>query len=315
MSHQSHLCLLPPCTLVAKPLSQRFAESSGPLVSQSEGNALPLPSQHHPGGPTASPRSYFHSWWQCWLMAWLDTRSQPDIAPDDVCTKLHGELHGRNPPQSTWQIKNMSGKKRLEEAGTVEDTCTPSAWSLGSFIILSKGPKVNKLKVSQGPTALTAKYGQGKGPIAKQTQQWDAISSKQRTSLQPEVEEAAKLSQEEEHSWKQLFYVSYRVSRRFTKRWQLTGGYLRERLSPCACSRKWKGKSGGWWSSGCGHPVSSAAQRTGLCRPALSPRSRSTVPGPPERRRARWGQPAHAIPPLRGTWREGIAGGGCKEVH
>lgn len=61
--------------------------------------------------------------------------------------------------------------------------------------------------MSQGTTALTAKNGQGKGCITKQTQQWDAISSKQRTSLQPEVGETAKLSQEEQHTWAQVFNV------------------------------------------------------------------------------------------------------------
>lgn len=90
------------------------------------------------------------------------------------------------------------------------------------------------------------------------------------------------------------------VSRRCTKTQELTRSYLPERLSPCACSRKWRGRSGGWWSSGCGHPVSSAAQRTGPCPPVSTPRSLSTAPGPPGKRRPWWGWPTHTIPPLTG---------------
>lgn len=104
----------------------------------------------------------------------------------------------------------MWKKQQLEEAGAAE--LLPSAWSLESFIILSNGPKINKLKTCQDTTALTSKYSQGKVYIAKQTQQGDAISLQHRTSFQSEAGETAKLSQEEQPSWKQVIYMFHAVS-------------------------------------------------------------------------------------------------------
>lgn len=73
------------------------------------------------------------------------------------------------------------------------------------------------------------------------------------------------------------------IYRTVTKPEEHCWSHLPGRWFPCVCSRKWRGRSAGWWSSGCGRPVSSAAWRTDLCPPASSPRSRSTAPGPPGR--------------------------------